>query len=192
MKPTRLEAFSDGVIAIIITIMVLEIKVPHSADPLALLARLPVFASYAMSFVIIAIYWVNHHHLIHQLTRVDRAVLWSNMNLLFWISLMPWATGYLGENHAPPLAVAIYATIASASSASFLLLRWTIARHHLGDRQLMAEHAAKSRKNWLAIACYAAAIPLGWAAVPLALVLIMFPALMYFLPGRSKAQHEST
>ena len=105
MKTNRLEAFSDGVIAILITIMVLELKAPHDPTPASLAKMWPIFFAYVLSFIIIAIYWVNHHHLIHLVSRVDSVILWANINLLFWISLIPWVTVYLGDNHALPFPV---------------------------------------------------------------------------------------
>jgi uncharacterized membrane protein len=104
MKTNRIEAFSDGVIAILITIMVLELKAPHDPTPASLAKMWPTFFAYVLSFVIIAIYWVNHHHLIHLITRIDSVILWANINLLFWISLIPWVTVYLGDNHALPFS----------------------------------------------------------------------------------------
>src|SRR5262245_49332733 len=123
MKATRLEAFSDGVIAIIITIMVLELKVPHDHSLAGLLAVWPVFSSYVLSFVVVAIYWVNHHHLIHLVKRVNAAVMWSNMNLLLWLSLMPFVTAFLGESHGTPLAVALYGALSALCGISYYVLR---------------------------------------------------------------------
>jgi uncharacterized membrane protein len=108
MKTNRVEAFSDGVMAILITIIVPELKAPHDPTPASLAKMWPTFFVYVLSFVIIAIYWVNHHHIIHLVTRVDSVILWANMNLLFWISLIPWVTVYLGDNHALPFPVALY------------------------------------------------------------------------------------
>jgi uncharacterized membrane protein len=182
LKATRLEAFSDGVIAIIITIMVLELKTPHEPELGALTKLLPIFLSYALSFVMVAIYWVNHHHLIHLAQRVDGKILWANINLLFWLSLMPWVTAYLGENHATPLAVGLYGLVASACSTSFYLLRKSISCQHRGDERLCALHGRMGRKNLIALGIYIVAIPLSWWCVPLALLLITTPAIMYFLP----------
>src|SRR5438105_5487134 len=128
MKTNRLEAFSDGVIAILITIMVLELKAPHDPTPASLAKMWPVFFAYVLSFIIIAIYWVNHHHLIHLVTRVDSVILWANINLLFWISLIPWVTVYLGDNHALPFPVAIYAAVSAAGAISFSILLVFISR----------------------------------------------------------------
>jgi len=184
VKPTRLEAFSDGVIAIIITIMVLELKAPHDSD-LAALARLaPIFLSYLLSFVIVAIYWVNHHHLIHLARKVDGKILWANLHLLFWLSLMPWVTAYLGENHATPLAVGLYGGVAMACSAAFYLLRQSIACQHRNELELCELHRRMGIKNLIALGFYLAAIPLSWVLVPLALVLIAAPAVIYFFPDR--------
>src|SRR6266550_8019338 len=130
MKTNRVEAFSDGVIAIIITIMVLELKPPHTPDFTSLARIWPTFFAYVLSFLIIAIYWVNHHHLIHMVTRVDAIILWANINLLFWISLMPWVTVYLGDNHVLPFPVALYAAVSLAGALSWFLLRASIARRH--------------------------------------------------------------
>ena len=184
MKSTRLEAFSDGVIAIIITIMVLELKAPHDPTLVGLAKVLPTLLSYVLSFTIVAIYWLNHHHLIHLAQKVDSRILWANMNLLFWMSLMPWVTAYLGENHAAPLAVGLYGAVATACSIAFYVLRQTIACHHRGDARLCAMHQRMGRKNLIAIGIYLAAIPLSWVFVPLALLLIAAPAVMYFLPDR--------
>jgi uncharacterized membrane protein len=192
MKSTRLEAFSDGVIAIIITIMVLELKAPHDPSLAGLAKVLPTLLSYVLSFTLVAIYWLNHHHLIHLAQQVDAKILWANMNLLFWLSLIPWVTAYLGENHATPLAVGLYGAVASAASAAFYLLRGSIARHHRADGKLCALHRRMGRKNLLALGIYVAAIPLAWVYVQLALVLIALPAIMYFLPDRQVEKlHEA-
>ena len=184
VKATRLEAFSDGVIAIIITIMVLELKAPHDIGVGELKRVLPVFLSYVLSFIIVAIYWVNHHHLIHLAQKVDGKILRANINLLFWMSLIPWATAYLGSNYKDSLAVALYAVVATACGASFYLLRSTISCHHRGDEKLHAVHCRMGRKNLLALAIYVAAIPMAWVATPLSLFLITLPAIMYFMPDR--------
>jgi uncharacterized membrane protein len=184
MKPSRLEAFSDGVMAIIITIMVLEMKVPHDTSPQALFQLWPVFLSYILSFAIVAIYWVNHHHLIHLAGKVDGRILWWNIHLLFWISLMPFVTAYMGENHATPLSVALYSGVATASSLGFYLLRDSISCHHQKDPKLMALHARMGRKNLWALVIYLGAVAMSFASVPFALVLVALPAVMYFMPDR--------
>src|ERR1700731_475825 len=130
MKTNRIEAFSDGVIAILITIMVLELKAPHDPTPASLAKMWPTFFAYILSFIIIAIYWINHHHLIHLVARGDSVGLWANINLLFWISLIPWVTLYLGDNPALPFPVAMHAAVSTAGAISFSLLRASIVRHH--------------------------------------------------------------
>jgi uncharacterized membrane protein len=190
MKTNRIEAFTDGVIAIIITIMVLELKAPHDPTPTSLARIWPVFFAYVLSFLIIAIYWVNHHHLIHMVTRVDAIILWANINLLFWISLMPWVTVYLGDNHALPFPVALYAAVSLAGALSWFVLRASIARHH---HEPAFEQANKrmARKNLIAIFIYIAAIVVAFIYTPLALILVATPAIMYFLPerGLEKIEH---
>ncbi len=184
MKTNRLEAFSDGVIAILITIMVLELKAPHDPTPASLARMWPTFFAYVLSFIIIAIYWVNHHHLIHLLTRVDSVVLWANINLLFWISLIPWVTVYLGDNHALPFPVALYAAVSTAGGISFFLLRAAIAREHHHEPEFKRLNKKMARKNLTAILIYIAAMAVAFVYTPLAVVLIATPAMMYFLPER--------
>jgi uncharacterized membrane protein len=190
MKTNRVEAFSDGVMAILITIMVLELKAPHDPTPASLARMWPTFFAYVLSFIIIAIYWVNHHHLIHLVSRVDSVILWANMNLLFWISLIPWVTVYLGDNHALSFPVALYASVSTAGAVSFFLLRASIARHH---HQPEFERLNKNmaRKNLTAIIIYVAAIAVAFIYTPLALILIVLPAMMYFLPERGVGRFES-
>src|SRR6266581_5085366 len=189
MKTNRVEAFSDGVIAIIITIMVLELKPPHTPDFTSLARIWPTFFAYVLSFLIIAIYWVNHHHLIHLVTRVDSVILWANINLLFWISLIPWVTVYLGDNHALPFPVALYAAVSTAGAVSFFLLRGSIARHH-HEPGLKTLNKKMARKNLIAILIYIAAIAAAFIYTPLALVMIALPATMYFLPERGLEKFE--
>jgi uncharacterized membrane protein len=189
MKTNRIEAFSDGVMAIIITIMVLELKAPHDPTPASLGRMWPVFFAYVLSFLIIAIYWVNHHHLIHMVTRVDASILWANINLLFWISLIPWVTVYLGDNHVLPFPVALYAAVSLAGALSWFLLRASIARHH-HDPEFERVNKRMTRKNFIAILIYAAAIVVAFIYTPLALILIATPATMYFLPDRGPEKLE--
>ena len=183
MKTNRIEAFSDGVMAILITIMVLELKAPHDPTPASLARMWPTFFAYVLSFIIIAIYWVNHHHLIHLVSRVDVVILWANMNLLFWISLIPWVTVYLGDNHALPFPVALYAAVSTAGALSFYLLRASIARHH-HDLEFKRLNKRMARKNLIALVIYIGAIAMAFIYTPVALVMIALPAAMYFLPER--------
>ncbi len=189
MKTNRIEAFSDGVIAILITIMVLELKAPHDPTPASLVRMWPTFFAYVLSFVIIAIYWVNHHHLIHMVSRVDAIILWANINLLFWISLIPWVTVYLGDNHALPFPVALYAAVSVAGAVSFFLLRASIARQHR-EPEFKRLNQKMARKNLVAILIYIAAIAVAFIYTPLALILIATPAAMYFLPERPLEKPE--
>jgi uncharacterized membrane protein len=189
MKTNRIEAFSDGVIAILITIMVLELKAPHDPTPTSLVRMWPTFFAYVLSFIIIAIYWVNHHHLIHLVTRIDSIVLWANINLLFWISLIPWVTVYLGDNHALPFPVALYAGVSTAGAASFYLLRSSITRHR-HDPEFKRLNKKMARKNLIAILIYIAATGAAFIYTPLALIMIALPAAMYFLPNRGLEKFE--
>ena len=189
MRTNRLEAFSDGVIAIIITIMVLELKAPHDPNVRSLVSLWPTFSAYVLSFVIIAIYWINHHHLIHLVTRVDATILWANMNLLFWLSVVPWATVYLGENHLLPFPVALYAMVSTIGAISFFLLRASIARHN-HEPEFKKLNKKMARKNLIAILIYVGAIGAAFVYVPLALILVALPAAMYFLPERSLEKLE--
>ena len=189
MKTNRVEAFSDGVLAILITIMVLELKAPHDPSPASLAKMWPTFFAYVLSFIIIAIYWVNHHHLIHLVTRVDSVILWANINLLFWISLIPWVTVYLGDNHALPFPVALYATVSAVGATSFSLLRASIARHQ-HEPEFRRQNRKMARKNLIAVFIYIAAIAAAFIYVPLALVMIALPATMYFLPERGLEKFE--
>jgi uncharacterized membrane protein len=189
MKTNRVEAFSDGVLAILITIMVLELKAPHDPSPASLATMWPTFFAYVLSFIIIAIYWVNHHHLIHLVTRVDSVILWANINLLFWISLIPWVTVYLGDNHALPFPVALYAAVSTAGAISFFVLTASVARHH-HEPELKRLKKRMARKNAIAIFIYVAAIGAAFLYVPLALVMIALPATMYFLPERGLEKFE--
>ena len=179
MRTNRLEAFSDGVIAIIITIMVLELKPPHDPNVRSLVSMWPTFSAYVLSFVIIAIYWINHHHLIHLVTRVDATILWANMNLLFWLSVVPWATVYLGENHLLPFPVALYAMVSTIGAISFYFLRASIARHN-HEPEFKKLNRKMARKNLISILIYVGAIGAAFVYVPLALILIPLPAAMYF------------
>ena len=167
MNKARLEAFSDGVIAVIITIMVLELKVPHDADPAALAPLIPVFLSYVLSFVYIGIYWSNHHHLFHAVHQVNGATLWANLHLLFWLSLVPFVTGWMDETHFAPLQVAAYgAVLLFAACAYYVLTLVLLAKH--GRDSLLAKALGKDFKGKISIVIYvvaiAAAFPFPWVA----------------------------
>jgi uncharacterized membrane protein len=178
----RLEGFSDGVVAIIITIMVLELKVPHEASPQAVLELLPVFLSYALSFLIVAIIWVNHHHLVHTLPQVTGRILWLNNHLLFWLSLVPFTTGFMGENHLAPLAVALYGLLLFFCGVAFDLLRREIALQETADPELAAMHRRSDRRNTITAALYLASVPLAWLSVWLSVVIFLLVPIVYFMP----------
>jgi uncharacterized membrane protein len=179
----RLEAFSDGVIAIIITIMVLELKVPHGADPRLLLGVWPVMLSYALSFLVIAIYWVNHHNLLHSAKHATTAVLWCNIFWLFCISLIPFATAYMGENAFTPFSTAIYAGVLLLAGVSYVPLRAAVAAQSKGEARYHTIWVRAARKNYLSLALYAAAVPLAFVHPAIALVLAFMVAAIYFIPN---------
>jgi len=179
----RLEAFSDGVIAIIITIMVLELKVPHDAELSALLALYPVFISYVLSFIYVGIYWNNHHHLLHAAQRVDGRVLWANLHLLFWLSLIPFASGWMGENHFAATPVALYGfVLLMAAIAYFILARMLIAVK--GKNSTLAVALGKDYKGIISVVAYALAIPLAFVNAWLSVALYVSVAAMWFIPDR--------
>jgi uncharacterized membrane protein len=183
MNSGRLEAFSDGVIAIIITIMVLDLHAPVGGGVAALLTLWPVFLSYFLSFLVVAIYWMNHHRTFHLVKFVDNGILWCNIALLFCLSLVPFATAYMGSNHMSSLSVALYCAVLMVSTLAFSGMRVAIARHFGEDAQLRAWNRAASRKSWFAIVVYAAGVPLAFFSPTLSLVLLFSMAAIYFVPG---------
>ncbi len=184
MGKTRLEAFSDGVIAIIITIMVLEMKVPHGTDWAALSALAPVFLSYVLSFANVGIYWNNHHHMLHAVKHVNGAILWANMHLLFWLSLMPFTTGWMGENHFAALPVALYAFDLLMCAVAYIVLQSQIIRLH-GNTSALAQAVGRDRKGKVSLAAYVVSIPLALLGYPWAAgALLIAVALIWFIPDR--------
>ncbi|MCE9602831.1 MAG: TMEM175 family protein [Gemmatimonadetes bacterium] len=167
MESNRLEAFSDGVLAIIITIMVLELKVPHGAEWSALTPLLPVFVSYVLSFIYVGIYWNNHHHLLKAVDRIGGGVLWANLHLLFWLSLFPFAAGYLGENHFAAAPTALYGIVLLMAGLAYTILVRSLLAHHEKDSAL-ARAIGRDRKGMISLVLYAAGIGLSfvepWAA----------------------------
>jgi len=188
MHKGRLEAFSDGVIAIIITIMVLELKVPHGTDLAALEPMLPVFLAYVLSFANVGIYWNNHHHLFQAVERLSGGTLWANLHLLFWLSLMPWATGWMGENHWAPLPVALYGLVLLMSGVAYYILTRSLLRHHAHDSRL-ARALGSDFKGRISVLIYAAAMPLAFVHVGIALAGYLAVALMWFVPDRRIERH---
>jgi TMEM175 potassium channel family protein len=176
MSTNRLEAFSDGVIAVIITIMVLELKVPSDTTLTSLRSLAPQFLTYLLSFLVVAIMWVNHHHLLHSARGADARLLWSNNTLLFWMSLVPFVTAYMGNNHRDPRAVALYGVVLSLCSVSFLLLRFAIVQHHRGDPDLVRYHRRIQFKNLYFLLLYIASVPLAFVDVRIAFLIFVFVA----------------
>ena len=182
MKTSRLEAFSDGVLAIIITIMVLELKVPHAADLAALKPVLPVLSSYVLSFIYLGIYWNNHHHLF-QATEEVSGILWANLYLLFWLSLFPFTTAWMGENHLAAIPTAIYGfVLLMAAIAYYVLERAIIAKQ--GRESILAVAIGKDWKGKLSPVLYFAAIPLAFASSWIASGVYVFVALLWLIPDR--------
>jgi uncharacterized membrane protein len=183
MSTGRLEAFSDGVIAILITIMVLELKVPHGAELAALRPILPVFLTYVLSYVFLGIYWNNHHHLLHATKRVNGRVLWANLHLLFWLSLIPFVTGWMGENGFRPLPTAIYGVVLLlAAIAYYILVRAILAEE--GASSELAAAVGRDVKGRVSPVLYVVAIPLSFVNCWLALGIYIFVALMWLVPDR--------
>jgi uncharacterized membrane protein len=181
MNKARLEAFSDGVIAVIITIMVLEMKVPHGTDIAALAPILPVFLAYVLSFIYVGIYWNNHHHMFHAVTHVTGATLWANLHLLFWLSLVPFVTGWMGENHFEMLPVAAYgAVLLCAALAYTVLSRLLVATH--GKDSLLAKALGRDFKSWISLALYVLAIGLAFVQPWISCGLYALVAAIWLLP----------
>lgn len=183
MTKTRMEAFSDGVIAIIITIMVLELKVPEGADFASLRPLLPVALSYVLSFIFLGIYWSNHHHLLHAVDHVDGRILWANLHLLFWLSLVPFVTAWMGENHFAAGPVALYgAVMFFAGVAYFFLVRALLAHH--GVNSLLATALGWDFKGKISMLIYLVAIPLAFVRWWLACALYLTVSCMWLIPDR--------
>lgn len=181
MKTTRLEAFSDGVLAIIITIMVLEMKVPHAVELAALKPVLPVFLSYVLSFIYLGIYWNNHHHLFQATEHVSGGILWANLHLLFWLSLFPFTTAWMGENHLAAIPTAIYGfVLLMAAIAYYILQRTIIARE--GRDSVLASAVGGDWKGKLSPVLYFIAIPLAFVSSWIASGLYVFVALLWLIP----------
>ena len=183
MSKGRLEAFSDGVIAIIITIMVLELKVPHGADLEALRPLGGVFVSYVLSFVFVGIYWTNHHHLFQVVDRVTGGILWANLHLLFWLSQVPFATGWAGENHFAPLPTAFYGFVFLMAGVAYYILVRTILVHH-GPESRVAKALGSDFKGKISVALYLIALPLAFVHRWIAGGIYVLVALIWFIPDR--------
>ena len=183
MTNERINAFSDGVIAIIITIMVLELRVPHGADLAAVSVLLPVFLTYVLSFIVIGIYWNNHHHMFYLTDRVTGGVLWANLHLLFWLSLMPFVTGWMGENHFAPLPTALYGVVLMMAGVAYYILSQTIIRSQgLGSRLKAA--VGNDAKGLISVVLYLLAIPLAFVNQLISDAIYVFVALWWLVPDR--------
>ncbi|HVR86962.1 MAG TPA: TMEM175 family protein [Planctomycetota bacterium] len=192
MSKTRLEAFSDGVIAILITIMVLDLKMPPGADVHALRSLLPVFLSYILSFVFLGIYWNNHHHMLHAAEKVDGRILWANLHLLFWLSLVPAATGWMGDHPFAPLPTAVYGGILLAAAIAYTMLQRTIVSRN-GPTSVLAMAVGADLKGKLSLGLYAAAIGAAYLLPLLSYAIYVLVALMWLVPDRriEKRLHHS-
>jgi uncharacterized membrane protein len=184
MGKTRLEAFSDGVLAVIITIMVLELKVPHGSDWQALQPLLPVFLSYVLSFVYIGIYWNNHHHMLHTLQRVNGTILWANLHLLFWLSLVPFVTGWMGENHFAALPTALYGVVLFMAALAYMILQKCIILAGGGQQSLLAKAVEHDNKGKVSQFLYVVAIPAAFWNQWCADGLYLLVAIIWLVPDR--------
>ena len=183
MSKGRMEAFSDGVIAIIITIMVLELRAPHGTDVADLGPLIPVFLSYVLSFVFVAIYWNNHHHLLQAVRHVDGSILWANVHLLFWLSLAPFVTAWMGENHFAPVPVALYGGVLLCAACAYFILTRTLLIHH-GQDSTLAKALGRDLKGKLSVVIYVAAIPLAFVQSWIACGLYVLVAVIWLIPDR--------
>jgi uncharacterized membrane protein len=183
MSKGRLEAFSDGVIAIIITIMVLELKVPGDASVGSLLKLLPVFMSYILSFIYVGIYWNNHHHTLQTATSVNGVILWANMHLLFWLSLVPFVTAWMGENHFARWPVTCYGIVLIMNACAYTILTIALIRHH-GRDSLLAQALGEDWKGKISITIYAVAIAISWLNSKISFGLYILVACIWFIPDK--------
>jgi uncharacterized membrane protein len=183
MGKSRLEAFSDGVIAIIITIMVLEMKVPHGESPESLLPLVPVFLSYVLSFVYVGIYWNNHHHMLHACTHATGPILWANLHLLFWLSLFPFATGWMGENHFAGTPSALYGAVLFMAGVAYTVLQHVIIAAD-GPASLLRRAVGRDRKGKLSMVLYLVAIAATFWFAWIAQAIYVAVALMWLVPDR--------
>jgi uncharacterized membrane protein len=183
MEKNRMEAFSDGVLAIIITIMVLEMKVPQGTDFAALKPVLPVFLSYVLSFIYVGIYWNNHHHMLHATRHVTGGVLWANLHLLFWLSLFPFATGWVDENHLDAVPTAVYGCVLLMAAIAYLILQRRIIAAQ-GPNSVLATAVGRDWKGKVSPVLYASAIPLAFVSPWISNGIFVLVALIWFIPDR--------
>ncbi|HLN74201.1 MAG: TMEM175 family protein [Methylococcaceae bacterium] len=183
MRKNRLEAFSDGVLAIIITIMVLELRVPHGYALRDLVPLIPKFLSYALSFLYVAIYWNNHHHMLHTAKYVTGGILWANMHLLFWLSLIPFTTAWMGENHFQSMPMALYGIVLLMASVAYFILQKQIIRNH-GDDSILAKAIGKDFKGKASPILYALAIILSWVNPWIAAFIYILITFIWLIPDK--------
>jgi len=193
MGKGRLEAFSDGVMAVIITIMVLELKVPHGAELAVLMPLLPTFLTYVLSFIYVAIYWNNHHHLYHAVHHVTGSTLWANMHLLFWLSLVPFCTCWMDENHYAPITIALYGVVLLGAAIAYFIMTRVLLAHHPRD-SLLHRALGSDFKGKISVVIYLAAIALAFFVTWAALALYALVALIWLMPDprfeRVLAEHQ--
>lgn len=189
MHKVRLEMFSDAVIAIILTIMVLELKIPHGSDWMTLRPLIPVFLTYVMSFIYLGIYWSNHHHMLHATDSVDGKILWANLHLLFWLSLVPFATGWMDENHFAELPTAIYGVVLLMSAIAYFLLQRAILSHCDSNHVLREAIGEKDNKGRISLVLYVCAIPLAFVSPWIAIGIYIAVAVMWFVPDSRIERH---
>ena len=183
MGKGRFEAFSDGVIAVIITIMVLELKAPHGTELSSLVPIIPIFLSYVISFIYVGIYWNNHHHMMHAVQNVNGKALWANLHLLFWLSLIPFVTAWVNENHFAAVPVALYGAILLMSGVAYYILERTLIAHH-GRDSVLARAMGSDYKGIASVVIYAAAIVLAFVSPWISCGLYVLVAAMWFIPDR--------
>ena len=183
MGKGRLEAFSDAVIAIALTIMVLELRVPHGTDWSALRPLVPAMSTYVLSFVFLGIYWNNHHHMLHAADRVDGVILWANLHLLFWLSLFPFVTGWMAENHFAPVPTAAYGIVLLSAAIAYTLLQLAIVRLH-GPSSKLGAAVGAGLKEKVSVGSYAAAIPMAFFDPRISLALYVLVAVLWLIPDR--------
>lgn len=183
MKKGRLEAFSDAVVAILMTIMVLELKIPHGADLESVRPLLPVFLTYVLSFIYVGIYWNNHHHMFHATDGINGKILWANMNLLFWLSLIPFTTGWMGENHLAALPTAVYGIVLLLAAVAYTILQ-TLIISHQGKHSKLAEAVGNDKKGKLSMLLYVVAISMSFFNQLVSVGIYVFVALIWLVPDR--------
>jgi uncharacterized membrane protein len=185
MTKNRLEAFSDGVIAIIITIMVLELKTPHSAEWADIKPLLPIFVSYVLSFVMLGIYWGNHHHLLHTVHTVSSGMIWANHHLLFWLSLVPFGTAWMGENNFASATVAVYAALLTLCGIAYYILLYNIRKCHPHSKEVLVPLQKQSRRGAISMIAYLAAIPLAFIHPAISGAIFIFIATLWLVPDQN-------